>query len=141
MRSFRGGHLREFRLPLSTVWLMSDIAEAKGRQELYTRQSPQLLQALRDMAMVESVESSNRIEGVTVEPSRLRPLVLGNTRPKDRSEEEIQGYRDALNLIHTRPADLPITPDLLKRLHHIIQEGSGDAGQWKAVENDIIEFR
>ena len=81
MMTFRQG-LHELKLPLSSVWLPNDIAEAKGKQELYTRQSPQLRKALREMAMVQSVESSNRIEGVTVEPERLRPLVLGNTRPK-----------------------------------------------------------
>src|SRR2546428_9767889 len=95
MMSFRIP-LREFKLPLSTVWLMNDIAEAKGRQDLYTKQAPQILKALLEMAMMQSVESSNRIEGVTVAADRLRPLVLGNTRPKDRSEEEIQGYRNAL---------------------------------------------
>jgi hypothetical protein len=42
---------------------MSDIAEAKGRQELYTKQAPQILKALREMALLESVESSDRIEG------------------------------------------------------------------------------
>jgi Fic family protein len=140
MMTYRRG-LGDFKLPLSTVWLLSDIAEAKGRQELYTRQSPQLLKALREMAMVESVESSNRIEGVTVAPERLRPLVLGNTRPRDRSEEEIQGYRNALQRIHAGAADIPITPDTLRDLHRTIQEGGGDAGQWKAVDNDIIEFR
>src|SRR5438477_7938225 len=110
MMTFRSGRLGEFKLPLSTVWLMSDIAEAKGRQDLYTKQSPQVLQALREMALVESVESSNRIEGVTVRPERLRPLVLENTRPRDRSEEEIQGYRNALQRIHAGAVDLPVTP-------------------------------
>jgi Fic family protein len=141
MMSFRGGRLRDFRLPLSTVWLASDIAEAKGKQELFTRQAPQVLRALREMAMVESVESSNRIEGVTVQPARLRPLVLGNTRPRDRSEEEIQGYRNALQNIHSGAAGLPIAPDTLQKLHRTIQEGIGDAGQWKRVETDIIETR
>jgi Fic family protein len=140
MMTFRKD-LRDFRLPLSTVWLMNDIAEPKGRQELYTKQSPQILKALREMAMVESVESSNRIEGVTVRPDRLRPLVLGNTRPRDRSEEEIQGYRNALQRIHTAATALPVTPGTLLELHRTIQEGSGDAGQWKAVDNDIIEYR
>src|SRR5947208_16692520 len=126
MMTFRKG-LGDFKLPLSTVWLMSDIAEAKGRQDLYTKQSPQILKALRDRAMVESVESSNRIEGVTVQPDRLRPLVLGNTRPKDRSEEEIQGYRNALQRIHTHAASLPVTPDNMKDLHRTIQEGGGHA--------------
>lgn len=126
---------------MSTNWLFNDIAEAKGRQELYTRQSPQLLKALRDMALVQSAESSNRIEGVTVAPARLRPLVLGNARPKDRSEQEIAGYRRALNLIHTSAEDLQITPDLMKRLHKLCQEGSSDAGQFKKVDNEVIEFR
>jgi len=49
------------------------------------------------MALLQSVESSNRIEGVTVAPDRLRPLVLGHARPKDRSEQEIAGYGNALN--------------------------------------------
>jgi Fic family protein len=141
MMSFRGGRLRDSALPVGTVWLIADIAEAKGRQELFTRQSPQVLQALREMALVESVASSNRIEGVTVRPDRLRPLVLGQARPRDRSEEEIQGYRTALQHIHTGADSLPVTPDTLRLLHRTIQEGAGDAGRWKRVETDIVEVR
>ncbi len=127
--------------PLGTVWLLTDIAEAKGRQDLHAQRPPETLTALRENALVQSVESSNRIEGVTVASDRLRPLVLENARPRDRSEEEIQGYRRALELIHSQSPDLAITPDLLQRLHALIQEGSGDAGQWKRVDNEIIELR
>jgi Fic family protein len=141
MTSFRGGRLAHLTLPLSTVWLMTDVAEARGRQDLYTRQAPELLKPLRETALVQSVESSNRIEGVTVAPDRLVPLVLGDAKPRDRSEEEIQGYRRALDLIHAPAADLEITPDLFRRLHALIQEGSGDAGEWKKVPNDIVELR
>ncbi|HET6201889.1 MAG TPA: Fic family protein [Planctomycetota bacterium] len=141
MMSFRGERIRELALPTGPVWLLTEIAESKGRQDLYAKQAPQVLKALREMALVQSAESSNRIEGVTVDPSRLRPLVLGNARPRDRSEEEIQGYRQALQSIHAGAADLEITPDFLLLLHRTIQEGSGDAGQWKRVENEIVELR
>jgi Fic family protein len=141
MMTFRDHRLRDFLVPMSTNWLLNDLAEAKGKQELYTRQSPQVLRALREMALVQSVESSNRIEGVTVAPDRLRPLVLGRARPKDRSEQEIAGYRSALNFIHTEAENLQITPDLLRRLHRLCQEGSGDAGQFKKVDNEVIELR
>jgi Fic family protein len=141
MMTFRNQRLRDFAVPMSTNWLLNDLAEAKGKQELYTRQSPQLLKALREMALVQSVESSNRIEGVTVAADRLRPLVLGHARPKDRSEQDIAGYRAALHLIHTDAGDLPITPDLLRRLHKLCQQGSGDAGQFKKVDNEVIELR
>jgi Fic family protein len=139
--SFRGTRLQNTKLPLSSVWLLETLAECKGRQQLFENQSPQLLKSLREMALIESTESSNRIEGVTVERSRLRSLVLGNTRPRDRSEEEIIGYRLALNWIHTDHQKIPISPETCLRLHALAQGGtSGDAGQWKTKPNDIIEI-
>jgi Fic family protein len=141
MMSFRGNYLAHLSLPLASVWLVSDVAEAKGQLEFHLGQPPEILTALRETALVQSVESSNRIEGVTVAPDRLRPLVLENAQPRDRSEEEIRGYRRALELIHAAAGELAITPELLQRLHATIQEGSGDAGQWKRVDNEIIELR
>jgi Fic family protein len=141
MMSFRGNYLGRLTLPLGSAWLMSDVAEAKGRQDLYLQKTPEVLTSLRETALVQSVESSNRIEGVTVAPDRLRPLVLENARPRDRSEEEIQGYRRALELIHGEAKNLAITPEFLQRLHATIQGGSGDAGQWKQVDNEIVELR
>src|SRR4051795_5586197 len=117
MMSFRGNYLARLSLPLGSVWLVSDIAEAKGRQDLHLDKPAEILTALRETALVQSVESSNRIEGVTVAPDRLRPLVLEDARPRDRSEEEIQGYRRALELIHGEAKSLAITPELLQRLH------------------------
>ena len=140
MMSFHGKRLAETQLPLGTVWLLEKLAESKGKQSLYEKQSPQILRALREMALVESTESSNRIEGVTVERERLRPLILGNARPRDRSEEEIVGYRRALSWIHTNHEKVAISPDTLKRLHALAQGGtSGDAGEWKRTANEIIE--
>lgn len=140
MNSFRNHRLRDFALPMSTVWLLNDIAEAKGKQELYTRQSPQILKALRDTAIIQSSESSNRIEGVTVDRDRLKPLVLGNARPRDRSEEEVMGYRRALNEVHAKAARISISADTLKHLHGLCQQGSGDAGHFKRLDNDIIQL-
>ncbi len=128
-------------VPVATAWLVAEIAEARGRQGLFARQSPQALKALREMALVQSVESSNRIEGVEVAPERLRPLVLGRARPVDRSEAELQGYREALKLIHTDAGKLAITPALIRQFHRMIQADAGDAGQWKKVDNEIVELR
>src|SRR3990172_3209768 len=88
MISFRGSQLSETRLPLGTVWLLEALAEAKGRHALYETQSPQILKALREMALVESAESSNRIEGLTVERARPRPG--GNYRRRRAVEPRAQ---------------------------------------------------
>ena len=115
--------------------------EARGKQALWLNQKPEVLAVLREQAIIQSVESSNRIEGVTVAADRLRPLVIGKAKPRDRSEEELAGYRRALQWIHARKGEVSITPDLIKRLHAFAQGGlSGDAGVWKSRDNEIVEF-
>lgn len=127
-------------LPLGTSWLLASCMEAKGKQDLWLRQKPEVLAVLREQAIVSSVESSNRIEGVTVPADRLRPIVLGGAKPRDRSEEELVGYRRALDWIFSRKGAVSITPDLIRRLHSFAQGGSSaDAGQWKKRNNEIIE--
>jgi len=85
------GRLADLPIPIGTGWLLGACMEARGKQDLWIRQKPEVLAVLREQAMIQSVESSNRIEGVTVEANRLRPLVIGRARPRDRSEEELAG--------------------------------------------------
>ncbi|MBI3007959.1 MAG: Fic family protein [Candidatus Omnitrophica bacterium] len=135
MNSFKRENVE---LPLSAVWLTNSIAEYKGKQELYAKQSPQILKTLLETALIESAESSNRIEGVTVDHARLKPLIIGHSKPRDRSEEEVVGYRKALDLIHTKYKSLRITPETVKELHRLCRGESRDAGKWKEKDNDII---
>jgi len=108
MNSFKFFQASNLAIPASTAWYLSDLGEFRGKQELYTRQSPQRLKVLREHAMIESAVSSNRIEGVSLEPSRLQ-VVLAVPRPlfRDRDEEEIRGYRDALAWIHQEASTIP----------------------------------
>jgi Fic family protein len=126
-------------VPGATSWYLADLGEALGRQELFTRQSPQRLRVLREQALIESSVSSNRIEGVEVEPSRVGTVVFGRSHLRDRDEEEVRGYRKALDLIHTQGAKLPISEETIRRLHSLSRGGLGDAGEYKQKENDIIE--
>ncbi|MEZ5401668.1 MAG: Fic family protein [Bryobacteraceae bacterium] len=125
--------------PITTMWLLGDCQEARGKQDLWATQKPEILDVLREQAMIQSIESSNRIEGVTVDARRLRPLVIGRSRPRDRSEEELAGYRAALDWIFglRRPPD--ITPELILHLHRMAQS-SNDAGKWKERNNEIVEI-
>ncbi len=41
-------------LPESTAWYLNDLAEAKGRQQMFMSQSPQRLKAPREHALIES---------------------------------------------------------------------------------------
>jgi Fic family protein len=105
------------------------------------RQKPEVLEVLREQAIIQSVESSNRIEGVTIPADRLRPVVLGKVKPRDRSEEELAGYRQALDWIFSRKRRVSVIPGVIQRLHAFAQGGfSGDAGDWKQRDNEIIEI-
>ncbi len=116
------------------------IGDARGRQALWYQQVPEVLKELRTLAVIESTESSSRIEGVTVAPERLEPLVLQRADPQSRSEQELAGYRDALALIHESGADMPFSANVMQQLHGLLYRYMADpGGHWKQAPNDIIE--
>ncbi|MBN2383597.1 Fic family protein [bacterium] len=81
------------------------------------------------------------IEGVTIPSDRLRPVIMGNSKPRDRPEQELAGYRQALDWIFTRKRQVTVVPKVIQRLHSFAQGGStGDAGEWKQRDNEIIEI-
>ena len=126
-------------IPTATSWYLADLGEARGKQELFTRQSPQKLKALREHAMIDSAVSSNRMEGVVVDQSRVAAIVLGRTALRDRNEEEVRGYRNALKLIHDQAVKLQVTEETIRRLHRLIRGDVWDAGNYKEKDSDIIE--
>jgi Fic family protein len=141
MMTFRRNRLEKTKLPPGTVWLLEKLAESKKKQAVYEKQPRRILKGLQEIALIEGVESSNRIDGVTVEPERLRLLVVSDARPRDRSEEEITGYRNALSWVHGNHGKVSIEPETLRRLHALAQEGAiGDAGEWKESQNEIVEL-
>ena len=89
--------------------------------------------------MIESAVSSNRIEGVTVDQARVRAIILGKPLLRDRSEEEVRGYRDALRLIHEQGKKLPISKATILNLHRLCKGEIWDSGKYKEKDGDIIE--
>lgn len=118
------------------------LGEYRGRQVLYAEQSPEVLETLRRVAMVQSTESSNRIEGITVAPGRVDRIVMKKTEPKDRSEREVAGYRDILADIHANFTRMTLSTDLIRGWHRKLYRYSGEpAGSWKKKDNAIIEIK
>jgi len=126
-------------IPVTTSWYLTEISEAKGRQQLYTKQSPQKLKSLKEHALIESAVSSNRIEGVEVDNKRVGTVIFGKSFLHDRSEEEVRGYRNALKLIHDSGANLSVTQETIKKLHALTRGEIWDAGKYKEQDSDIIE--
>ena len=140
LNSFEGaiGHLS---ITMNLLNLTNKIAEYRGKQNLYERQVPQVLDTLRSHAIIQSTESSNRIEGITVSSWRFNSIMKENAPPKDRSEAEIAGYRDVLRTIHESYAYIPMRPGSILQLHRDLMAyvGAGQGGKWKVTDNVIEE--
>jgi hypothetical protein len=126
-------------IPTTTAWYLTDLAEARGRQELFTKQAPQRLRTLREHSIIESAVSSNRIEGVEIEGKRIGTVIFGHRLLKDRDEEEVRGYRNALKLIHAQGSRLKVTEKTIRELHRLSRGEIWDAGKYKEKDSDIIE--
>ncbi|MBP7161321.1 Fic family protein [Myxococcota bacterium] len=126
-------------IPQTAVWYLTDLAEFKGRQEMFARQAPQRLQALREHAIVESTVSSNRIEGINIDGDRVATLVFGRPSLRDRDEEEVRGYRNALNLIHQKGPALKLDENAVLNLHRLVRGEIWDAGKYKEQDSNIIQ--
>jgi Fic family protein len=126
-------------IPATTSWYIADLAEARGKQTLYTRQIPQRLRMLGEHALIESAVSSNRIEGIEIDQKRVGTIIFGKPLLRDRDEEEVRGYREALNRIHENAAKMPISEDMILELHRLTRGEIWDAGRYKEKGGDIIE--
>jgi Fic family protein len=117
------------------------IREYRGKEALYRQQAPQVLETLKQIAVIQSVESSNRIENVVAPAKRIRELVQQKTQPRNRSEREIMGYRDVLDVIHREHAAIPFTPNVVLQFHRdLLAYSSEGGGGWKIADNTIAEI-
>src|SRR4030042_6333272 len=139
MMTFRQFASKPESIPAATSAYLADLGEARGKQDLFSKQSPQQLRVVRENAMIESAVSSNRIGGVTVDQARVRTICVGKPLLRDRNEEEVRGYRDALKLIHEQGNKLPISEETILNLHRMCRGEIWDAGKYKEKDGDIIE--
>ncbi len=100
MRDFNYALLKNMKWDSEMMGYVAIIHEMKGKQTLYLKQRPESLEKLVEIAKIQSTESSNEIEGIRTTNTRLKQLVSEKTTPKNRDEQEIAGYRDALSVIH-----------------------------------------
>ena len=82
------------------VQMVGSIHEHKGKQELFLEANIDELKTLLEVALIQSTGASNRIEGIFTSDKRLEELVSQKAEPRNRSEQEIAGYREVLATIH-----------------------------------------
>ena len=139
MRNFNYSKLRNEKWDSDILGLIAAIYKEFGKQELYLKQKPQELEKLVEIAKIQSTEASNAIEGIITTSTRIKQLVENKTTPKNRDEQEIAGYRDALNIIHENFDAIPISQNYILQLHKILYSHMNNpmGGRTKSVQNYI----
>jgi Uncharacterized conserved protein len=142
MKSFEPGFIEDQPITQNLLRTVRLLGEYKGKEALFKQQIPQALETLRKAAIIQSTESSNRIEGVTAPLERIQALVSKKTTPRNRSEQEIAGYRDVLQTIHANHAHIPLTTGVVLQLHRDLYHYAGETGgRWRSVDNEIMEVQ
>ncbi|MGN0328374.1 MAG: Fic family protein [Lachnospira sp.] len=123
------------------VGYLTTIHEFKGEQRLIANRHADVLIDLKEVAKIQSTESSNKIEGIYTSDDRLKKIVLDKTMPKSRDEREIAGYRDVLNTVHESYEHIPVKVTFILQLHRDLYkyENSGIGGAFKSADNVIEE--
>ena len=123
------------------VQMVGSIHEHKGKQELFLEANIDELKTLLEVALIQSTGASNRIEGIFTSDKRLEELVSQKAEPRNRSEQEIAGYREVLSTIHEGYEYITPRPNIILQLHRDLYSYSqGTAGgSYKNSDNVIAE--
>ena len=141
MRIFDYSFLDNGLLPVSLVNLTSGIASLKTMAGVRKDEYAKIFTELESIARVQSVKSSNAIEGIVTSDERINAIVNQNSAPLNHNEAEIAGYRDALNAIHMGYEYMDFRQSDILRLHEMMMSIAGYeyVGQYKTDDNVILE--
>ncbi len=141
MRTFNYELLKDHQWDSEVLGLVAQIHEFKGRQELYLRQKPAVLDKLIELAKIQSTDASNKIEGIVTTSTRIKQMYEEKTTPRNRDEQEIMGYRDVLNTIHESYEYIPLRSSYILQLHRDLYQYSEKSigGRFKNTQNLIAE--
>lgn len=142
MRKFDYSFLDNGNLPASIVNTIGGIYAWRTSTDARKEEHAQLFTALEKVAKVQSVKTSNAIEGIVASDQRIKEIVNQNSAPRDHDEEEIEGYRDALNKVHTEYDHLNFREKDILLLHETMMTPAKDplAGKYKQTDNVIVEI-
>lgn len=141
MRRFDYSFLRTGQLPARFVNLAVNIAGLKAMAGVRRENHEKIFTELEAVAKIQSVKSSNAIEGIVTSDERIAAIINGSSAPLNHDEAEILGYRDALAAIHEGFEHIDFRCRDILRLHAMLMAHTGDplGGTYKTADNVILE--
>ena len=141
MRMFDYSFLNNGLLPANLINLTSTIYSLKTMAGIRKDEYEKIFTELEKIAKVQSVKSSNAIEGIVTSDERINEIVNQGVEPLNHNEYEIAGYRDALNKIHLGYKNIDFNENTILNLHEILMSYTNYeyGGKYKTYDNVILE--
>ena len=141
MKRFDYSFLKNLRVPVRFMTFTNTIYTLRNMEEEKKAIYPDIFTALQKLSVIQSVKGSNAIEGIVTTDKRIEEIVNQSSAPLNHNEQEIAGYRDVLNLIHTRHADISLNEEAVLNFHRILLENTDlpYGGRYKTEDNIIRE--
>ena len=142
MRRFDYSFLDNGMLPTDLVNLTGNIYALREAAKIRKDDHIKVFTELESIAKIQSVKSSNAIEGIVTSYERIRQIVNYSSAPLNHNETEIAGYRDALNAVHNGYFDMDLCKKDILSLHKIMMQIAGYefGGKYKTDDNVIAEI-
>lgn len=142
MHKFDYSFLNNGMLPSGLVNVTASISSLKMASLFRKKDFQKVFTELEKIAKIQSVKSSNEIEGIVTTDERIVQIVQQNSAPLNHNEEEILGYRDALNIIHTGHQNIQFNENTVLSLHRTMLSATdyNFGGQYKTDDNVILEI-
>ena len=133
--------LKENGIDPSLFSLSGVIADLRARSSEKKKEHPKLFAKLETLAVVESVEGSNAIEGIYTTAERMKAIVEDGAEPLTHSEKEIAGYHDAAVYVKEHFEELDFNENTVRMLHRLLTGRLPNArgGEYKKADNIIAE--
>ena len=143
VRKYDYSFLGNGKIPGNLINVLTSIYTMKSNNDNRKKDYPNIFTELEKIAIIQSVKGSNAIEGIITTDERIKEIVNKNSAPLNHNEEEISGYRDVLNLIHTNHTNLDITEANILSFHEILLRTAKPnfAGLYKNSDNVIMEIK
>ena len=133
-------------ISLQMMKQIPEIDEFKGKWNADNLTKLDFLKQLKKISTIESIGSSNRIEGNKLSNIEVETLLNNIEKQsfKNRDEEEVAGYSELLNTIYDNYSVIPINVNYIKQLHKIllrnVSKDIHHCGQYKTISNAVAAF-
>ena len=141
MRSFADLDVLVGRVPSRIVTRLGSNDFGRGSEALYRDQLPGLLTELADHARVQGINASSAIEGIVVADADRAERIINRraAQLRNRSEQELAGYRDAQDYLLQQDWR-PLNSGLLLHVHRLLFSHTAvSGGAFKSQDNLVVD--